>query len=223
MEAAGTFQRHRWSPYNDNGGTTIGIAGKDFAIIGGDTRMSDGGYSILSRDVTKLHTLNQNCVIGSSGQQSERTTLWKVLDYKITMYKHDHKKDMSAHSFAQMLGNTLYYKRFFPYYTFNVVAGLDNEGKGAVWGYDAVGSFEKMPYCVTGSGSALITSILDNQVAFKTQEKNKRLLTVEETLDLIKDAFTCAGERDIYSGDFVDLAIITKDGVKTEKFQLKRD
>lgn len=58
--------------------------------------MSDGGYSIMSRDVTKIHKLNDNCVLASSGQQSERTTLWKVLDYKLTMYKHDHGKGNGA-------------------------------------------------------------------------------------------------------------------------------
>lgn len=38
-------------------------------------------------------------------------------------------------------------------------------GAGSVYGYDAIGSFERGPYCVQGSGSALATSILDNQVS----------------------------------------------------------
>lgn len=200
----------------------MAVAGKDYVIVAGDTRMSDG-YSILSRDVSKLFKLTSKTVLASAGMQADAVTLRKVLAWKIIMYRHKHNKDMSTTAIAQLLGNTLYYKRFFPYYCFNVLAGLDSEGAGAVFGYDAIGSFERIPYGVTGSGSALITSILDNQVAFKTQLKNKKDLSAEECIDLVKDVMTSAGERDIYTGDSVDILLITKDGIKEEKFQLKKD
>lgn len=38
------------------------------------------------------------------------------------------------------------------------------------------------------------------QVAFKTQPGNFKKLSIAETVDLVKDCFTCAGERDIYTG-----------------------
>ncbi len=45
------------------------------------------------------------------------------------MYAHNHARPMSVSAAAQLLSNTLYYKRFFPFYTFNLCAGLDEQGE----------------------------------------------------------------------------------------------
>jgi len=221
LPSEGVSQR-RFSPYIDNGGIVVGLAGQGYAILAGDTRMSFG-YSIGSRNVTKLSALTSTCVLGSAGMQAERATLHKVLKARCTTFRHEHNKEMSPSSMAQLLSNTLYFKRFFPYYTFNVLAGLDEKGMGAIWSYDAVGSFQRLKYGVTGSGSALGTSILDNQVAFKTQLKNKKDLSLDEALDLVKDVMASIGERDIHTGDNAEIYIITKEGIRKEMIPLQRD
>ena len=48
-----TPMEHKFNPYDNNGGTTVVIAGEDFAIAAGCMRMSTG-YSILSRKQSKL-------------------------------------------------------------------------------------------------------------------------------------------------------------------------
>lgn len=50
-----------------------------------------------------------------------------------------------------------------PYYAFNLLCGLDMNGQGIVYGYDAIGSYDKLSYGVQGSGSELGIPILDNQ------------------------------------------------------------
>jgi len=214
---------HRFNPYVNNAGTVLAVAGPTFVVVGGDTRLSNGGYGIWSRNVPKLFSITDHCVLATSGMQADAVALRKVLHYRATMYKHDHHKDISAPAVSQLLSNTLYFKRFFPYYTFNLCCGLDAKGAGKVYGYDAVGSFEEIPYGCVGSSMQLITSLLDNQVGFKTQPKNKRDLTLEETVELVKDALTCAGERDIYTGDSADIWIITAAGTQKITFQLKKD
>jgi len=215
--------QHEWSPYADNGGTTLAIAGKDFCVVAADTRLSTG-YSIHSRDQTKVVQLSSKAVLASAGMQADQITLHKVLKSRMVRYRQDHRKEMSTHSIAQMLSNTLYYKRFFPYYTFNVFGGIDDNGEGCVFSYDAVGSYERTKYSASGSGQQLLIPLLDNQVGMKNQQgKEIRDLTLEEVVRLVKDTMSSACERDIYTGDFVDIAVITKDGVKWEKFELKHD
>merc|ERR1711939_1186847 len=63
--------QHRFQPYEDNGGTTIGISGKDFAILGSDSRLSRG-YSILTRDSSKQVKLTDNCVLATGGMKADR-------------------------------------------------------------------------------------------------------------------------------------------------------
>ena len=51
------------------------------------------------------------------------------------MYEFNNHKEPSCSSVANLLSRTLYGKRFFPYYTFNLLAGFDAEGNGTVYGY----------------------------------------------------------------------------------------
>lgn len=142
------------------------------------------------------------------------------------MYQHEHRKEPQVTAIAQMLSTILYGKRFFPYYTFNILAGVDDAGVGACYHYDAIGSFERVDYTTSGSGSALAHPVIDaivqqgNMVADK---KRKTDLTLPQMLDLCRDVMSSTGERDIYTGDACDIWIIDANGARLEKFELKKD
>ncbi|KAL5715768.1 proteasome endopeptidase complex [Ranunculus cassubicifolius] len=216
-----------WSPYDNNGGTVVAIAGSDYCVIASDTRMSTG-YSILTRDYSKICKLADKCILASSGFQADVKALQKVLGSRHLIYQHQHNKQMSCPAMGQLLSNTLYYKRFFPYYAFNVLGGLDNEGKGCVYTYDAVGSYERVGYSSQGSGSTLITPVLDNQLKspspllLPAKDAITPLLE-SEAIDLVKDVFASATERDIYTGDSVEIVIVNGAGIRREYIQLRKD
>lgn len=214
--------QHQFSPYEFNGGTALGVAGPDWVVVASDTRLSSG-YSILSRNVSKGKQVTPHTVICTGGCYTDVQTLHKLIGIRADMYEHQHESKMASTAVAQLLSTTLYSRRFFPYYAFNVVGGLDKEGKGAVFTYDAIGSYERVKYAAQGSGQKLIIPLLDNVVGHKNRLDDVPDLSLEETIELMKDAFVTAGEREITVGDTLELFIITKDGTRRETFSLKKD
>jgi len=219
------FNERRFSPYSENGGSVVAIAGEDYAVIASDTRLSGHGYAILSREQPKLFKLNNTTVLGSTGCWCDILTFCKVAEMRIKTYYHTHNRRMPTPAVAQMTSTMLYHKRFFPYYISNILAGLDNEGKGCVYSYDPVGHCEKNMYRAGGSACTLLQPLLDNQVGKKNMagvDKSKKI-SMEEAISIIHDVFISAAEREIHTGDGLYFNIITKDGIRVETLPLRRD
>eukprot|EP00930_Biecheleria_cincta_P029744 TRINITY_DN2065_c0_g3_i1.p1 TRINITY_DN2065_c0_g3~~TRINITY_DN2065_c0_g3_i1.p1 ORF type:complete len:220 (-),score=45.45 TRINITY_DN2065_c0_g3_i1:165-824(-) len=213
---------HRWSPYADNGGTCLGVSGDDYVVLAADTRLSSG-YKIHTRNCSKVTQLTDKVLICSCGMKSDAITLHKQLKARLIMYEHQHRRQASVNAIAQMLSTTLYYKRFFPYYTFNVLCGIDDEGKGACYHYDAIGNFERVPYTTSGSGSSLVMGVLDAQLGKENQTIETPALNKAEIVELSKDVLSSVGERDIFTGDYGEIFIIDAGGITKASFDLKQD
>ena len=181
------------------------------------------GYTILSREHSKTSKLTEKCIITSAGMVTDIECLHKTLALKVKQYKTQFGKEPSAQSLAKLLSNTLYSRRFMPYYSFNLLCGLDEEGKGIIYGYDAIGSFDAITYGVQGSGSQLGAPILDNQ--FKGHNFLTKQLAgdQQDAVDTAKDIINGIAERDIYTGDGIEIWRLTAQGVLKENAPLRRD
>jgi 20S proteasome subunit beta 6 len=228
--------------YTDNGGSTLGISGADFAILAGDTR-STSGYNINTRYAPKLFKIGgegtdnrgATIVLSVVGFAADGDALKERLDTIVKMYTYQHGKPMSVSACAQRLSHILYNKRFFPYYVHAILAGLDEKGVGALYSYDPVGSYEREQCRAAGAAASLIMPFLDNQVNFKNMYepgsgtghdlKSKAIepLSQDHVEDLVRDAFTSAVERHIEVGDGLQMMIITKEGIAETFTPLKKD
>ena len=169
------------------------------------------------------------------GFAADGHALKERLDAIVKMYKYQHGKQMSVRACAQRLSTILYQKRFFPYYVHAILGGLDEEGKGALYSYDPVGSYEREQCRAAGAAASLIMPFLDNQVNFKNQympgsgeghdlqQRPIEPLSRDRVVGLVKDAFTSATERHIEVGDGLQMLVITKSGIEEIYTPLKRD
>jgi len=236
------FKEHRFSPYADNGGSTLAIAGQDFAIVAGDTR-STSGYSINSRYEPKCYRIGgddetgegAHIVLSIVGYAADGLALKEKLNAVVKMYKYQHGKRITTSACAHRLAKIFYAKRFFPYYTHAILGGLDENGEGAIYSYDPIGSYEREQCRAGGAAASLIMPFLDNQVNFKNQyipgsgvghdlqERKAEPLPRKDVMELVNDAFTSAVERHIEVGDGLQMMVITKTGVEEIFRALKRD
>lgn len=103
-----------------------------------------------------------------------------------------------------------------------MLSGLDEQGKGVVYGYDAVGSFQKHKYVALGSGGSLITSILDNQISGNNQTSFDPVDKVD-IINIVKDSVTSASERDVHTGDSAEIIVIDSSGINKSLLGLRKD
>lgn len=105
-------------------------------------------------------------------------------------------------------------------------------GIGAVYGYDAVGSFERVRVACAGGGLSLMQPVLDRLDAAEAasgaggggragRQRPVVAVGLEEALALVRRAFVAGGERDISLGDEVEIVVVTRKGHRRERLQLK--
>uniref|UniRef100_A0A2P2HZ77 Proteasome subunit beta n=1 Tax=Hirondellea gigas TaxID=1518452 RepID=A0A2P2HZ77_9CRUS len=216
-------RKHYFSPYSDNGGTTVAIAGDDFVMVGSDTRLVER-FAIMSRNQSKVFPLTSKTMVASTGCWADVLSLQKDLQSRLTLYSQEHHDEMSTTAIAQLMSTLLYWRRFFPYYVSNMVVGLDEQGVGVVYHYDPVGHMEKGRFSAAGASVAQIQPLLDNQLgALNMHDTQPPKVTKAFAHQLMHDVFISATERDTNTGDGCVLYTLTKDGIAEEEVPLRRD
>ncbi|KAJ6544812.1 nucleophile aminohydrolase [Mycena vulgaris] len=209
-------QQRQFNPYSENGGTILAIAGANFSVIAGDTRQSEG-YSIQTRYAPKVFRLTDKAVLATNGFAADGNMFVKKVRQRLEWYRHAHAKDMPLRAIARLIQTMLYARRFFPYYVYNILGGIEEDGSGAVYSFDPVGSYEREACRAAGAASSLVQPFLDNQIYFKNQTpapgtSHPAHLPLPHVLALVIDSFTSATERHIEVGDGLEMYVVLAKG-----------
>lgn len=113
-----------FEPYADNGGTIVAIAGKDFVIIGADTRLAEQ-YFIRSRKWTRIFELSKDILLASAGCAADLEGLKFELARTVGYAKIQRRADLGIGEVAGLLSTELYRRRSLPYLSYTLLVGLD--------------------------------------------------------------------------------------------------
>ncbi|KAL5501867.1 PRE7 [Sanghuangporus vaninii] len=214
----GQPMQRQFNPYTENGGTILAIAGADFAVIAGDTRQTEG-FNIQTRYAPKVFRLTDKAVLAVNGFAADGNMFVKKVKQRLEWYRHAHAKDMPLRAIARLIQTMLYAQRFFPYYVYNILGGIEDDGSGAVYSFDPVGSYERETCRAAGAAQQLVQPFLDNQIYFKNQVPPPGVagghpthLPLDRVLSIVTDSFTSATERHIEVGDGLELYVVLAKG-----------
>jgi 20S proteasome alpha/beta subunit len=148
--------------------------------------------SIVQKDFKDLDMIKSNRIqsntlpimIGSAGCASDCEALKRRMRLELdallsctssSSTNDNHNSRIEVQSVANLLQQILYGRRTFPFYSFCVVAGIDirrgRAGVGAVYVYDAIGSYERVAVACAGTGRELLQPVLDRLFSSSSSQR----------------------------------------------------
>ncbi|EJD36350.1 N-terminal nucleophile aminohydrolase [Auricularia subglabra TFB-10046 SS5] len=156
--------------------------------------------------------LTDKAVLAVNGLAADGNMFVKKVKQRLEWYRHAHSKDMPLQSIARMIQTMLY--------VYNILGGIDEQGVGAVYSFDPVGSYERETCRAAGAAQSLVQPFLDNQIYFKNQQGDHPAhLPLDHVLSLVTDAFTGTTERHIEVGDGLQMFVILARGAPVAGLQ----
>lgn len=173
--------------------------------VADSTMINDVESSLLSNPemgTQKRFRLRQApMMIGSAGCSADCVALQRAVraDLRVASY-HGQMILSQPDQIATLLSQVLYLRRGFPYYSFCVVSGMDENGCGKAFVYDAVGSYEQVAVATGGTGRETLQPILDR--LFESVSETKQVEgTADQAIQILCKAYRSVSEREIGVGD----------------------
>ncbi|WP_338738079.1 archaeal proteasome endopeptidase complex subunit beta [Haloplanus salilacus] len=187
------------------GTTTVGLATEEGVVMATDMRAS-AGRMVSSKDVQKVEQIHPNAALTIAGSVSAAQSLIRALRSETSLYETRRGKDMSMEALSTLTSNFLRSGGFF--IVSPLLGGVDEDGTH-VYSLDPLGGMMEEEYAVSGSGSQYALGVLEQEYESD--------LSVDEARSVAAHAIQSAVERDLASGNGINVAVVTDDGVDITK------
>ncbi len=191
------------------GTTTVGIYCSDGIVLCADRRVT-AGYLLANKKFQKIMPLSDNIITTVAGTVSDVQLLVRLIRAEIKLKEIHTNRPILVKEGVSLLANLVFnnIRRFsiIPGITHFIVGGKDQYGFLLV-DVGADGSTTVVDdYVSSGSGSVMAYGVLETLY--------KPGINTAEGIKIGAKAINAAVQRDIATGNGIDIMIVTKDGVK---------
>eukprot|EP00933_Yihiella_yeosuensis_P041586 TRINITY_DN3598_c0_g4_i1.p1 TRINITY_DN3598_c0_g4~~TRINITY_DN3598_c0_g4_i1.p1 ORF type:complete len:207 (-),score=33.30 TRINITY_DN3598_c0_g4_i1:146-766(-) len=199
-----------------NGSAIVAMAGEGCVAIAADTRHGIRQLQTVSCNRQKTFQLTDQCYVGLAGLATDVQTMSQLLDFKLKLYSLREERQMEPKTVGNLISSILYEKRFGPYFTEPVVAGLGKDNKPFMCAFDFIGAMSQAEdFVVSGTSSEQLFGVCES---FWRPGMNK-----DELFETVSQCILSAVDRDCLAGWGATVTIITKDEIITKRLKGRMD
>ena len=194
-----------------SGTTIIGIVCKDGVVMASDRRATVGNL-VVSKNTQKTVKINDYLAVSGTGVASDIEMQKKVIAAELRLKELRAKKRSTVREAANFIA-MLSYKNIrqfssIPSIVGTLVGGVDGDGEASLFTVEPAGSVTKVEDFDANfsSGMPFVLGLLERQY--------KKDISIKEGVDLAMEAIKSSTQRDVGSGNGIDVFAITKEGVE---------
>ncbi|XP_030397534.1 proteasome subunit beta type-3 [Gopherus evgoodei] len=199
-----------------NGGAVMAMKGKNCVAIASDRRFGIQAQMVTT-DFQKIFPMGDRLYIGLSGLATDVQTVAQRLKFRLNLYELKEGRQIKPQTLMSMVANLLYEKRFGPYYTEPVIAGLDPiTYEPFICSLDLIG-------CPMITDDFVVSGTCSEQMYGMCESLWEPDMEPDHLFETISQAMLNAVDRDAVSGMGVVVHIIEKDKITTRTLKARMD
>jgi len=195
--------------YKKTGTTTVGIKCREGVVLAADKRAGAG--IIVDKRAQKVYKITDFIALTMAGTASDAQLITKLISAELRLMEIRKEKWVTVKEAANLLSGIVYQNirrpSMIPGISHFILGGKDNKGFHIYDVYPDGSLSECKDFLSSGSGSVMAYGVLET-----LYNDN---MSIDEGIKLAVKCINAAIQRDMNSGDGIDVMTITNQGIKT--------
>ena len=193
------------------GTTILGIVCTNGVVMASDRQVTAGNI-VVNKNFPKTNQINDYLLVSWTGGVADAQRLSKLIAAELRLKELKSRSRPTVKHAANLVASITYSSirqpTMIPNIVGTMVAGFNEDGSAELYTIEPAGSVVKVEdYDANfGSGMPYVLGLLERQY--------KKNMSVEDGVKLAIEAIKSSTQRDIASGNGIDVVTITKDGIK---------